>query len=218
MLTSNNLVLRYTSADEEVNAVNEVNFAIPPTRYVGIIGPSGSGKSSLLYLLSGLKKPTSGDVEFAGQSYGKISRSTLYRLRREKFGFIFQQHFLINYLTVLENVLVPLGTNTKKDISAAEELLDSVGLLEKKNRFPYQLSGGQRQRVSVARALINRPEIIFADEPTASLDRHTGRRVMEVLNKARGNSALVVVTHDEQMLQDADLVYEMEEGKLIKKD
>jgi putative ABC transport system ATP-binding protein len=169
-----------------------------------------------MYLLSGLKRPTKGSVAFEGQDYRQISTPGLMQLRRQRFGFVFQQHFLINYLTTLENVMVGAVKRNHDVVAYAQELLRRVGLGDKLRQRPYQLSIGERQRVAVARALVHRPAIVFADEPTASLDQATGREVINLLvdYRTRAGGSVVVVTHDPAMLTGADRVLQMRDGRL----
>jgi putative ABC transport system ATP-binding protein len=169
-----------------------------------------------MYLLSGLKRPTRGSVAFEGQAYRDISTRGLMRLRRQRFGFVFQQHFLINYLSTLENVMVGAVKRNREAVAYAQELLRRVGLGDKLRQRPYQLSIGERQRVAVVRALIHRPAVVFADEPTASLDQGTGRDVINLLADYRrgGGGSVVVVTHDPAMLTGADRVLQMRDGRL----
>jgi putative ABC transport system ATP-binding protein len=169
-----------------------------------------------MYLLSGLKRPTSGEVDFDGNDYRSMSPAGLMRLRRQRFGFVFQQHFLVNYLSAFENVMVGALKRNHEVAAYAQELLRRVGLGEKLEKRPYQLSIGERQRVAVARALIHRPAVVFADEPTASLDQATGREVVNLLADYRttGGGSVVVVTHDPAMLTGADRVLQMRDGRL----
>jgi len=178
------------------------------------MGPSGSGKSSLLYLLSGLKRPSHGDVEIDGQSYSRFGERELTGLRRERFGFVFQQPFLLNYLTARENVLTAAPKGDARSVENTNELLRSLDIEHLANRFPYHLSGGERQRVCVARALINHPDVVFADEPTASLDHANGHVVIDLLTKYRDHGTVIVVTHDPEMLAGADRVVRMRDGRV----
>jgi putative ABC transport system ATP-binding protein len=216
MLSGQDLALDYRSGTSVAHAVDTVSLSVEQGSFVGLIGPSGSGKSSLMYLLSGLKRPTRGSVAFEGQDYHQISTPGLMRLRRARYGFVFQQHFLINYLTALENVMVGAVKRNHDVVAYAQELLRRVGLGDKLRQRPYQLSIGERQRVAVARALVHRPAIVFADEPTASLDQATGREVIDLLGdyRRRGGGSVVVVTHDPAMLTDADRVLQMRDGRL----
>jgi putative ABC transport system ATP-binding protein len=216
MLRAQDLVLDYRSGASVAHAVNTVSLAVDQGSFVGLIGPSGSGKSSLMYLLSGLKRPTRGSVTFESREYGAMSIPGLMRLRRERFGFVFQQHFLVNYLSALENVMVGAVSRNHDTAAYAQELLRRVGLQDKMRKRPYELSIGERQRVAVARAMVHRPAVVFADEPTASLDQATGHDVINLLAEYRvqGNGSVVVVTHDPAMLTGADRVLQMRDGQL----
>ena len=216
MLSAQDLALDYRTGTSVAHAVDTVSLSVEQGSFIGLIGPSGSGKSSLMYLLSGLKSPTKGIVAFDGQDYRQISTPGLMQLRRQRFGFVFQQHFLINYLTTLENVMVGAVKRNDEVVAHAQELLRRVGLGDKLRQRPYQLSIGERQRVAVARALVHRPAIVFADEPTASLDQATGREVINLLvdYRTRSGGSVVVVTHDPAMLTGADRVLQMRDGRL----
>ena len=216
MLRGQDLALDYRTGASVAHAVDTVSLSVEKGSFVGLIGPSGSGKSSLMYLLSGLKRPTRGSVAFEGQDYRQITAPGLMRLRRQHYGFVFQQHFLINYLSTLENVMVGAVKRNHEAVAYAQELLRRVGLGDKMRQRPYQLSIGERQRVAVARALIHRPAVVFADEPTASLDQGTGRDVINLLADYRtsGGGSVVVVTHDPAMLTGADRVLQMRDGRL----
>jgi putative ABC transport system ATP-binding protein len=216
MLSAQDLALDYRTGTSVAHAVDTVSLSVDKGSFVGLIGPSGSGKSSLMYLLSGLKRPTRGTVAFDGRDYREISTPGLMQLRRQQYGFVFQQHFLINYLTALENVMVGAVRRNHEVVAYAQELLRRVGLGDKLRQRPYQLSIGERQRVAVARALVHRPAIVFADEPTASLDQATGREVIDLLvdYRRRASGSVVVVTHDPAMLTGADRVLQMRDGRL----
>lgn len=210
MIECAGLTLNYFDKSKTIAACANVSFEVRDNEFVGILGPSGSGKSSLLYLLSGLKEPTRGDVKLDGAPFpppGSAERSSL---RLKSFGFVFQQPFLIGYLSALENVMIVAG-NSHKDHAA--HLLEQLGLQDKMHRRPSELSGGEKQRVSVARALVAKPRAVFADEPTAALDHATGLQVVEMLAKYR-HGALLMVTHDRTMLQGANRIFQMEEGHL----
>lgn len=203
--------LVYKDGDRLVHAVQDVSIDVLPGEFIGILGPSGSGKSSLLYLLSGLKLASSGEVRYRGTPYEAMNDSERSALRRSRFGFIFQQPYLLGYLTVLENVLVA-ADNPKLRVDRAIELLETLQVANKAHRYPSMLSGGERQRVCVARALLMKPDVIFADEPTASLDHVNGFQVMDLLEECRGDGAVVLVTHDPQMLRYAHTVYRLLDG------
>jgi len=215
MLQGEHLTLTYQDGDETLDAVHDVSIAIEDHQFIGILGPSGSGKSSLLYLLSGLRQPTAGDIYLDGRAYGKMPDRERVGLRRTEYGFVFQQHFLINYLTTLENVMVSSPVQDKAHAEQAKALLADLGLGEKLHRFPYELSGGERQRVAIARAMIHRPRVIFADEPTGLLDRHTGLQVMGLLRSYREQGSLIAVTHNPEILAEADLVIKMRDGQVV---
>jgi len=216
MLQGENLTLTYEDGDKTLNAVNGVSIAIQDYQFIGILGPSGSGKSSLLYLLSGLRKPSSGEIYLDDRAYTKMSDRERVALRRREFGFVFQQHFLINYLTVVENVMVAAPVQDRAHAAQARALLADLGMGDKLHRFPYELSGGERQRTAVARAMIHRPRAIFADEPTGLLDRHTGLQVMALLRGYRRQGSLIAVTHNPEILAEADLVITLRDGQITK--
>jgi putative ABC transport system ATP-binding protein len=169
----------------------------------------------LLYLLSSLRQPTDGDVFLDDRAYSKISDHERVVLRRTEFGFVFQQHFLINYLTALENVMVTAPKQDKAHMAQAKALLADLGLGDMFHRFPHELSGGERQRVAVARAMVHRPRIIFADEPTGLLDRRTGLQVVALLRGFRSQGSLIAVTHNPEILAEADLVITLRDGKMV---
>ena len=213
MLQAEHLTLTYRDGTSTLDAVHDVSLTIEDHQFVGILGPSGSGKSSLLYLLSGLRKPTSGEVYLDDRPYSRMSDRERVALRRTEFGFVFQQHFLINYLTALENVMVAAAVQDRAHAAQAMALLADLGMKDKLHRFPYELSGGERQRVAIARAMIHRPRVIFADEPTGLLDRRTGLQVMSLLRSYREQGSLIAVTHNPEILSEADLVVTLRDGR-----
>ena len=211
MIHASNVSLVYNDHEKQVFACNDVSLEVKPGEFLGILGPSGSGKSSLLYLLSGLKNPTNGTIKLHGKDLQTLSDTDRAELRRKHFGFVFQQPFLLGYLTALENILAISPTSKQR----AEDLLAELGLKDKLQRLPHELSGGERQRVCVARALINQPEVIFADEPTAALDHANGEQVVQLINQNRGVGSLVMVTHDPTMLENANRIIGMNNGQTI---
>lgn len=212
MIEAKDVSLIYHDHEREVHACRDISIKIEKGQFVGILGPSGSGKSSLLYLLSGLKNPTHGEIRFHNVALGSLNDTERANLRLTKFGFVFQQPYLLGYLTALENIL----TASPKSLDRAKGLLRDLGLEEKINRYPHELSGGERQRVCVARALINQPEIIFADEPTAALDHENGEVVVDMLNKHRNQGSLVMVTHDPAMIKDSDTTLVIRDGTITR--
>jgi putative ABC transport system ATP-binding protein len=209
MLAGRGLVLAYGDGGggSEVRAVDGVDVEVGPGDFVGILGPSGSGKSSLLYLLAGLKRPTSGRVEFEGRDLGTLGDDARAELRRRRFGFIFQNHFLVNHLTGLENVRV------QGEGDGAARLAE-LGVAHCAGRFPWQMSAGERQRVAIARAVVHGPSVLFADEPTASLDRANAEGVVDCLRRIAAGKTLFVVTHDESVVAGATRILRMRAGRL----
>ncbi len=217
MITTHHASLVYQDHGRDVFACRDVSIEIRPNEFLGILGPSGSGKSSLLYLLSGLKTPTSGDVCFHDRNMALMGDEERSQLRFAEFGFVFQQPFLLGYLSARENVLVA-ASPAAADLSHAEELLEVLGIGNKKHRLPHELSGGERQRVCVARALLGSPKVIFADEPTAALDHTNGSQVVHLLNEHRGQGSLVMVTHDPSMLEQATRILRIADGEVVVED
>ena len=214
-LRCENLTLTYVTSRTTTYAVRGVSLDIGAREFAGIVGPSGSGKSSLMYLLSGLKTATEGKVFVGDFPYSHADINARLDFRRQKFGYVFQQPFLVPYLSVLENVLVPIDRPGADDKKRAIALLDSLGIGELAPKFPNECSGGERVRASMARGLVHRPEYLFVDEPTASLDVATGTQVMNVLKSQREHGALLVVTHDLEILNEADVVFRMRDGDLL---
>lgn len=203
----------------EFTALKGINMRVEEGEYVSIIGPSGSGKSTLLNIVSCLDSPTKGEVFIEGVAVKKLSETEKAKLRREKLGFIFQQFNLIPAMTCYENVELPMrfrGLPAKERRKRTEELLELVGLLDKKNNKPAEMSGGQQQRVAIARSLANNPKIILGDEPTGNLDSETGKMIMEFLYKLNKeeNKTLIIVTHDQRIASKADRIIEIEDGKI----
>ncbi len=214
MIEASNVSLVYRDHGREIFACDDVSLHVRPGEFLGILGPSGSGKSSLLYLLSGLKTPTRGTVTYEGREIARMPDVERSALRLSKFGFVFQQPYLLGYVTALENVLAVGAARDASFAQRAKEILISLGMGDRLGRYPHELSGGERQRVCVARALAMRPRVVFADEPTASLDHKNGQIVVDLLNEHRGTGALVMVTHDPSMLERADRIIRIVDGRL----
>jgi putative ABC transport system ATP-binding protein len=211
MIKTENLKLVYPDGTgQEKKIFDGLNLTINDGDRIALVGPSGSGKSSLIYLLSLLKAPTDGKIVFDGKEFQ--TETERLDIRYREFGFIFQQHFLIGYMTVLENVVVAVKNPDSKLKEKAIEILDSLGLKDHMHKKPHLLSGGERQRVAIARALIKNPRVIFADEPTASLDRNTGITVVNILRKATEGKILVMATHDTSLLDGSERVLHIENG------
>lgn len=209
----------YKEGDRTFTALNNVSISVKPGEFVAVIGPSGSGKSTFLSVAGALLQPSEGIVTINGTQLSDLKPKELSKLRLEQIGFILQTSNLVPYLTVLDQLLVVKkmkGSITNDDKLFAKELLEEVGLGDKLKKFPNQLSGGERQRTAIARALINDPNIILADEPTASLDTQRAFEIVELMKnglKSR-NKAAIMVTHDERLLKYCDKVYQMVDGNL----
>lgn len=200
---------------EKVYALGGFDLQLPDKGLVGIIGPSGSGKSTLMYCLSTLKKPTDGQILYNGKELTGLRDGERENLRRNEFGFVFQRHFLVPYMSALDNVTVAAANVNKQVVEKARKLLADFGLGEKEiNKRPSKLSGGQRQRAAIARAMINNPKVLFADEPTAALDHENAFAVMEILKEYAKNNLVLVITHDRSILKDADRIVEMWDGNV----
>lgn len=211
-----NAVKEYTTGDITVRALNELNLTVQQGEIIVILGESGSGKSTLLNIMGGLDVLTAGEILLEGKPYTNFKDAEMSKLRRQKFGFIFQAYNLLPLLTIYENIIAPLLLDQKrvqrKDVEALSE---SLGMKEQLDKFPNQLSGGQQQRAAIVRALINHPKVIFADEPTGNLDKDTGEQVMSCLidSVKKEDATLVMVTHNEKLASCADRVIRMENGK-----
>lgn len=217
ILETINLSKTYGNKESKVNALNNVNINIGKGEFVAIIGPSGSGKSTLLHLLGGLEKISSGSIKVNGKDISKLKDMELAEYRRKEVGFVFQQYNLIPVLNVEENIELPLMLgNDDIDEIYINELIDVLGLKDRKNHLPSQLSGGQQQRVAIGRALSTKPSIILADEPTGNLDSKTTDEVMELLKKSirKFKQTLIVITHDINIAKKADRIINIVDGTI----
>ncbi|MFB6169260.1 MAG: ABC transporter ATP-binding protein [Haloferacaceae archaeon] len=212
------VVREYRTGDQTVRALDGVDFAIRPSEFVAVVGPSGSGKSTLLNLLGLLDVPTNGQVELGGTDVSTFDERERTRTRKRDVGFVFQSYYLIPTLTALENVEVPrlLDRTPVETRERATELLERVGLGDRLRHRPDELSGGQKQRVATARALINDPTLLLADEPTGNLDRDTGDDILDLFDDLRAEQdvAVVTVTHDEYVADAADRVVRLVDGEV----
>lgn len=207
----------YGNSEIKVDALKGINLSIHQGEFVAIVGASGSGKSSLLHLLGGVDQPTSGQVLIDGIELYTKSEKELALIRRRKIGFIFQAYNLIPVLSAEENMKLPmLLENKQTDESYLEELLDMLGLMERRHHLPSQLSGGQQQRTAIGRALINKPSIILADEPTGNLDSKHSQEIIDLLTYSvrKYNQTLIMITHDLHIAQKADRIIKIEDGAL----
>jgi len=199
-----------------LKALDNVSLSIEKGEWIAIMGPSGSGKSTMMNIVGALDKPTSGEVIFDGRDISKESNRRLTELHRDKIGLVFQQFHLINYLNAVENVMVAQYYHSMPDEKEALEALERVGLRERAKHLPSQLSGGEQQRVCIARALINSPELILADEPTGNLDEANENIVLEIFRKLhKEGTSLIVVTHDPEVGEEAQRIVRLEHGKII---
>jgi len=213
------LVRRYGEGEVAVQALAGVSVDFDEARFAAIMGPSGSGKSTLMHLLAGLDRPTEGTVELAGVELGTLDDRALTRLRREKVGFVFQTFNLLPILDARENILLPLSIAGREvDAEWFERLIDTVGIGDRLHHRPAQLSGGQQQRVAVARALISRPAVVFADEPTGNLDSTASGEVLTLLRRAvdEFRQTVVMVTHDAGAASHADRLVVLADGKIVR--
>ncbi len=205
---------RYRRGDEVVNALQGVSFALTEGEMVALVGPSGCGKSTTLNLIAGVDRPDEGRVVVCGKELATASEATLVDVRRHDVGVVFQAFHLIPHLTVAENVALPLALDGRRDGVRVAELLRRVGLAHHRDHFPGELSGGEQQRTAVARALVHRPAIVLADEPTGSLDSAAGAAVLRLMDELRREegSALLLATHDEALATLADRVIRLRDG------
>lgn len=209
----------YGLGDTKVNALKNINISINEGEFVAVVGASGSGKSTLLHLLGGVDKPTSGKVIVDGSDIYALSEKELAVFRRRKIGFIFQFYNLIPVLTAEENITLPILLDNKKvDKKYEEELINILGLQNRRNHLPSELSGGQQQRVSIGRALAYKPSIILADEPTGNLDSKNSKEIIELLRFSvqKYHQTLIIITHDLNIASQADRIITIEDGSVVK--
>ncbi|EEV19282.1 ABC transporter, ATP-binding protein [Treponema vincentii ATCC 35580] len=201
----------------DLKALDNINLTVEEGEWLSIMGPSGSGKTTLMNIIGCMDKPSRGKIELAGQDISKLSSKELTVVRRDTIGLVFQQFHLVNYLTALENVMMAQYYHSMPDEEEAMEALASVGLKERAKHLPNQLSGGEQQRVCIARALINHPKLLLADEPTGNLDEKNELLVMEIFEKLHNTgSTIIVVTHDPEVADQAERMVVLEHGKIAR--
>ncbi len=220
LIKAENVSKEYQVGEVAIRALNDVNFAIEPASFISFVGPSGSGKTTLLNLIGCLDKPTEGRLTVADTDVAGLDRRQGAAFRGEHIGFIFQDFNLMPVLTVYENIEYPLLM--VQNVAAAEreervrKLLDAVGMLDQKDKYPDQISGGQKQRVAVARALVTNPKLVLADEPTANLDSKTAYMIIDLMKKMRDEfkTTFIFSTHDQKIVGEAEIIYTLVDGAI----
>lgn len=203
----------------DLKALDKINLNVEKGEWVSIMGPSGSGKTTMMNIIGCMDKPSIGEVLLEGIDISKLNQKELTEIRRNKIGLIFQQFHLVNYLTALENVMMAQYYHSMVDKEEALQALESVGLKDRYNHLPNQLSGGEQQRVCIARALINHPALILADEPTGNLDEKNEMIVMDILERLHNNgSTIIVVTHDQEVGVEAERIVYLEHGRIAREE
>jgi putative ABC transport system ATP-binding protein len=218
VIDARDVTLRLGSGDAAVDVLQGVSLSVPAGQRLAILGPSGSGKSSAMAVLSGMERATSGKVTVAGADFTAMDEDGLARARRGRIGIVLQAFHLIPTMTALENVAVPLELAGEADAQGrAQAELEAVGLGHRLHHYPTQLSGGEQQRVAIARALVGRPALIFADEPTGNLDAATGHAIIELLfgRLAESGATLVLITHDAELAPLCDRIITMRDGRIV---
>lgn len=220
LMKATNIIKDYMVGEVAVRALGGLSFTIEPASFVSFVGPSGSGKTTLLNLIGCLDKPTEGILTVAGADVASLDRRQGAVFRGDNIGFIFQDFNLLPVLTVYENIEYPLlmvqSVPAKEREERIMKLLDAVGMLEQESKYPDQISGGQKQRVAVARALVTKPRLVLADEPTANLDHKTAYMVIELMKKMRDEfgTTFIFSTHDPKIVGEAEIIYTLEDGQI----
>mgnify|MGYP002594197111 FL=1 len=219
ILKVENLVKTYGEGDNIINAVDNISLSVNKGEFVAIVGASGSGKSTLLHLLGGVDRPTSGKIYIDGNEINNMNNDKLAIFRRRQIGIVYQFYNLIPILTVEENISLPCDLDgNKPDKERMNLILKSFGLFERRNHLPNELSGGQQQRTSIARALINNPAILLADEPTGNLDSKSTEEIMSILKMSNRdfNQTIIMITHNLEIAKEADRIITIQDGKILR--
>ena len=219
ILKVENLVKTYGEGDNIVNAVDNISLSVNKGEFVDIVGASGSGKSTLLHLLGGVDRPTSGKIYIDGNEINNMNNDKLAIFRRRQIGIVYQFYNLIPILTVEENISLPCDLDgNRPDKERMDLILKSFGLFERRNHLPNELSGGQQQRTSIARALINNPAILLADEPTGNLDSKSTEEIMSILKMSNRdfNQTIIMITHNLEIAKEADRIITIQDGKILR--
>lgn len=217
ILKASHIHKKFAIEKQSVTILDDVSVSVNQGEFIAIMGKSGSGKSTLLSILAGLDKPDNGSVLLDEQELTTLNENQLAQSRQNDIGFVFQSFYLIPTLTVEENIAFPLQINKSYSQQKVSQLIEKVGLNDRRKSFPHQLSGGEKQRTAIARALINQPKILFADEPTGNLDEKNADAVLQLLIDLQKefNTALVVVTHDAEIAKQADRIVEIHNGSVL---
>ena len=221
ILRVSDLKKTYGKGDTAVEALKGINLSVQKGEFIAIVGTSGSGKSTLLHMLGGLDRPTSGSVSIDGKDIFTLKDEELTIFRRRKIGFVFQSFNLVPVLSVYENIVLPIELDGNvPDKEFVDQIIDTLGLTEKRNAYPNQLSGGQQQRVAIARALSSAPQVILADEPTGNLDSKTSQDVLGLLKVIgeKYSQTIIMITHNDEIAQMADRIIRIEDGLIVPKE
>lgn len=217
ILRTEHLFKTYGEGENAINAVDDVSFSVNQGEFVAIVGASGSGKSTLMHLIGGVDRPTSGKIYVDGKDISKLDADKLAIFRRRQIGIVYQFYNLIPILTAEENITLPWNLDGRKpDKKRLDEIMRSLGIIDKRNNLPNELSGGQQQRVSIARAMINNPALLLADEPTGNLDSKATEDIMSILKLANKNfnQTILMITHDLEIAKGADRIVRITDGRL----
>lgn len=217
ILRTENLVKTYGEGDNAFNAVDNISFSVQQGEFVAIVGASGSGKSTLMHLIGGVDRPTSGKIYVDGKDISTMNNDKLAIFRRRQIGIVYQFYNLIPILTAEENITLPWNLDGRAtDKNRLDEIMRTLGIIDRRNNLPNELSGGQQQRVSIARAMINNPALLLADEPTGNLDSKATEDIMSILKLANKNfnQTILMITHDLEIAKDADRIIRITDGKL----
>lgn len=218
ILKVENLVKTYKEGKEEFNAVDDISFSIEKGEFVAVVGASGSGKSTLMHMIGGVDRPTSGKILIDGKEINTMDNNNLAIFRRRQIGIVYQFYNLIPILTAEENISLPIELDGRKpDKEKIEDVMKSLGIIDKRNNLPNELSGGQQQRVAIARAIINNPTILLADEPTGNLDTNAADEIVNIFKMTNKNykQTILMITHNPEIAKEADRILRIKDGKLV---
>ena len=219
ILKVENLIKTYKEGNDEFNAVDDISFSVEKGEFVAVVGASGSGKSTLMHMIGGVDRPTSGKIFIDGKEINTMDNNKLAIFRRRQIGIVYQFYNLIPILTSEENITLPIELDGRKpDKDKIEEVMERLGILDKRNSLPNELSGGQQQRVAIARAIINNPTILLADEPTGNLDTGAADEIVKIFKMTNKNykQTIMMITHNPEIAKEADRILRIKDGKLVK--